>query len=345
MASSGSVVANDPVNGTDPTGMICTGSLIENNDGTCKSTGGFTASIQGALEGMQIAAAKAREAASQVTQSTGMGENSVDREQASPESGQDIVVTAAAGIGHNGGPPLDDIVVTGARSGVFRWLGGIFSAIISDIFFPDPACCFAAGTLVDTPTGLKPIETLRIGDSVISRDSSTGATMIRPIVDIAPAHERHIWTITVSYTDEDGHWRDERYETTEDHPWRTENGRWVTSAALAQGQSLARENGTAIVVSVVDTGTTNLTYNLTIADFHTYFVGQAKTWVHNQCGPTVAEARRTFRTDRNFQTYFHRWKQSSGLAGDGAGTRNRNMEDREMLEAYEDWIADGRPSR
>lgn len=262
-----------------------------------------------------------------------------------PKNGQDIVVTAAAGIGHNGGPPLDDIVVTGARSSGLRWLGGIIGAIIGDIFFPDPACCFTAGTLVDTPTGLKAIEILRVGDLVISRDPSTGATMNKPIVGITPAHERHIWTVTVSYKGKDGRWRDERYETTDDHPWRTEDGRWVTSAALKQGQSLARENGTAIVVSVVDTGKINLTYNLTIADFHTYFVGQARTWVHNQCGPSVGEAQRAFRTDRNFRTYFHRWKQSSGLAGDGAGTRNSDLSGREMLEAYEDWIADGRPGR
>ena len=56
-------VANDPINSVDPTGM-CTGSRIENDDGTCKSTGGFTTGIEGAAQGMQTAAAKAQEAAS-----------------------------------------------------------------------------------------------------------------------------------------------------------------------------------------------------------------------------------------------------------------------------------------
>lgn len=262
-----------------------------------------------------------------------------------PGNGQDIVVTAAAGIGHNGGPPLDEIIVTGARSSALKWLGGIIGAIIGDIFFPDPACCFTAGTLVDTPAGLKPIEALQIGDLVISRDPSTGVTMNKPIVGITPAHERPIWMVIISYKGKDGRWRDEGYETTDDHPWRTEDGHWMTSAVLKQGQSLARENGTAIVVSVTDTGKTNLTYNLTIADFHTYFVGRARTWVHNACGPSIGEAQRAFEIDRNFRTYFHRWKQSSGLAGDGAGTRNSDLSGQEMLEAYEDWIADGKPSR
>jgi RHS repeat-associated protein len=44
-------VGNDPVNMVDPDGM-CTGSLITNKDGTCKSTGGFTTGTDGAMQGM-----------------------------------------------------------------------------------------------------------------------------------------------------------------------------------------------------------------------------------------------------------------------------------------------------
>ena len=44
-------VGNDPLNGTDPTGM-CTGSRIENDDGTCRSTGGNTTGSGGAAQGM-----------------------------------------------------------------------------------------------------------------------------------------------------------------------------------------------------------------------------------------------------------------------------------------------------
>lgn len=47
-------VGNDPVNGTDPTGM-CTGSRIEHGDGTCVSTGGSTTGLQGIAQGMQFA--------------------------------------------------------------------------------------------------------------------------------------------------------------------------------------------------------------------------------------------------------------------------------------------------
>jgi RHS repeat-associated protein len=44
-------VRNDPANNVDSTGL-CTGSRIENADGTCKGMGGFTTGIDGALQGM-----------------------------------------------------------------------------------------------------------------------------------------------------------------------------------------------------------------------------------------------------------------------------------------------------
>lgn len=43
---------NDPLNESDPTGN-CTGSHIENNDGTCASTGGNTTDLDGASKGLQ----------------------------------------------------------------------------------------------------------------------------------------------------------------------------------------------------------------------------------------------------------------------------------------------------
>jgi len=40
-------VGNDPVNKTDPTGMACTGSLLSNDDGTCKGAGNFNPGLNG----------------------------------------------------------------------------------------------------------------------------------------------------------------------------------------------------------------------------------------------------------------------------------------------------------
>lgn len=46
-------VGNDPVNHDDPTGE-CTGSILGNGDGTCRSSGGFTTDTRGVAQGMQI---------------------------------------------------------------------------------------------------------------------------------------------------------------------------------------------------------------------------------------------------------------------------------------------------
>ncbi|MCW5724003.1 MAG: RHS repeat-associated core domain-containing protein [Maricaulaceae bacterium] len=44
-------VRNDPINATDPTGM-CTGSRITNEDGTCRSSGGWSTDASGHLQSM-----------------------------------------------------------------------------------------------------------------------------------------------------------------------------------------------------------------------------------------------------------------------------------------------------
>jgi len=45
-------VGNDPLNRVDPSGLGCTGSRIENNNGSCASTGGFTTGTSGAAQGL-----------------------------------------------------------------------------------------------------------------------------------------------------------------------------------------------------------------------------------------------------------------------------------------------------
>ncbi|MBP6012311.1 MAG: Hint domain-containing protein [Alphaproteobacteria bacterium] len=49
----------------------------------------------------------------------------------------------------------------------------------------DNLCCFAAGTLVDTDKGLRAIETIKVGDLVLSRSDVTGQTAYKP-VDLPP---------------------------------------------------------------------------------------------------------------------------------------------------------------
>jgi RHS repeat-associated protein len=43
---------DDPLNSVDPAGLECTGSRLENRDGTCASTGGNTTDLAGAAQGV-----------------------------------------------------------------------------------------------------------------------------------------------------------------------------------------------------------------------------------------------------------------------------------------------------
>lgn len=100
----------------------------------------------------------------------------------------------------------------------------------------------------------------------------------------------------------------EIFETTDDHPWwildEAGHGRWVDTEDLRPGmRAVSRGNDGAVprllqvassgaapaasrillITSVMETERIEPTYNLTVADFHTYFVGQQKVLVHN-CG-------------------------------------------------------------
>ena len=46
------------------------------------------------------------------------------------------------------------------------------------------SACFAAGTLVHTVDGPRPIESIRVGDSVLSQGPSTGTLGFQPVVAI-----------------------------------------------------------------------------------------------------------------------------------------------------------------
>jgi hypothetical protein len=56
----------------------------------------------------------------------------------------------------------------------------------------DEVCCFAAGTKVSTPAGLRPIEEIKVGDLVMSRGPKTGAVEAKPVTALIPGHGRPV---------------------------------------------------------------------------------------------------------------------------------------------------------
>lgn len=139
-------------------------------------------------------------------------------------------------------------------------------------------CCFVAGTLVETESGLRPIEEIEIGDLVWARDEKTGETALKPVTNLIRRHERLIWEVELRGLND----TTERFETTDDHPWWIAGQGWKTTEELTPGMAVVTRDGRGMIIaSVTETNYSDATYNLTVADFETYFVGSQRILVHN----------------------------------------------------------------
>jgi len=146
--------------------------------------------------------------------------------------------------------------------------------------------CFVEGTEVQTPDGFRMIEDVEVGDLVLARDEDTGESAYKPVVALIAGSEREIWEVIVETTDGQNVVRQEPIGTTDEHPWRTADGRWVETKDLAPGMELVSSNGDrAVVISAFKTDRIETTYNFEVEGLHTYFVGEAGVWVHNACPP------------------------------------------------------------
>lgn len=142
--------------------------------------------------------------------------------------------------------------------------------------------CFAAGTKVHTAEGLKDIETIRPGDLVLSSDEQTGELAHKPVRETVVTHPTRLYHV---------HYRTGASATAElvgtaEHPFYVTNrSAFVPAGDLRVGDELVLAGGGAAHVTAIDAEDvadgTFTTYNFEVADFHTYFVGDAGVWVHN----------------------------------------------------------------
>jgi len=145
---------------------------------------------------------------------------------------------------------------------------------------PCPLSCFVAGTTVLAEHGFVPIEQLQVGDKVWAHDPETGVTALKPIVRTFVNTKDSVWQLTI---EKDG----QRYlhEVTGTHPYYVidgKTGRWVQVSELQPGMLVETEGGgSARILGLRDTGEVLTTYNLEVADIHTYYVSAAKVLVHN----------------------------------------------------------------
>jgi len=151
------------------------------------------------------------------------------------------------------------------------------------------ACgCFVEGTLVDTPEGLKPIEDIEVGDLVMAWDEATGEILPRAVTDLIRPEPKLIWRLEAL----DAGGETEVFEVTADHPWYVETIGWVETKDLRAGQRIATADARGIaIVEIAPMDRVEHTYNLTVDGPHTFLVGDDGIVVHNACAQLINAAK------------------------------------------------------
>jgi RHS repeat-associated protein len=125
-----------------------------------------------------------------------------------------------------------------------------------------------AGMLVHTDQGLKPIEEIKLGEKVLSRNERSGQTSYEPVLELMQ-HEGTFQLVKVTLDS------GESLEATAGHPFYVPGKGWNVAANLKVGDVLQLHNGITLVIKTVETSTREgRVYNFAVAQNANYFVGE-----------------------------------------------------------------------
>jgi len=187
-----------------------------------------------------------------------------------------VVMIQSAGEMANG---VDAIANGDYVEGIASLAGGMAGTRLAD----QP--CFPAGTPLLTPEGSKSIEDFRPGDWILSAPEHDPEAPPEPrrvervCSNYAPIMALRVGGRTVS--------------TTAEHPFWVRGRGWTAAHQLVPGDHLKAHDGSWMVLEGVENGGEAVpVYNLSVAEYHTYFVGDRtwsfSVWSHNtgNCGST-----------------------------------------------------------
>jgi hypothetical protein len=143
---------------------------------------------------------------------------------------------------------------------------------------PGDGQCFAAGTLVSTEAGLRAIEQIHEGDRVWARDVETGTLALKPVShtfvrSAAPVIDLELTGPGLG---------SERLSVTPSHRFWVEGQGWQRADALA-GTSVWSPESPFFATALTSREQTTTVYNFEVEEFHSYFVGESRVLVHNDC--------------------------------------------------------------
>lgn len=133
------------------------------------------------------------------------------------------------------------------------------------------ASCFAAGTLVWTKTGLRPIESLELGDLVLAQDPESGELSYKPIMGRTVRPPSPIRVLEFA---------EGQIHATLGHPMWVAGIGWRMAKEIEEDALLHAVTGAATVERIEEAPDAEA-YNLIVADWNTYFVGEQGILVHD----------------------------------------------------------------
>lgn len=145
---------------------------------------------------------------------------------------------------------------------------------------------FPTGTKVQMADGTtKAIQDIQVGDTVMATDPQTGETRPKQVTATITTPDDKEFTDLTLTDDASPRGPPVAITSTSHHPyWSETRHQWVDAGDLTRGEQLRQPNGTTLTVQTTrDYPYAVTTHNLTVDDFHTYYVlaGATPVLVHN----------------------------------------------------------------
>ena len=180
---------------------------------------------------------------------------------------------------------------------------GLLSGVIK------PSACFVAGTSIVIDHNIfRPIESICVGDYVLSYNEKDGSVSRQKVIDTFSKQVYQTIGLTIN---------GEYIETTFNHPFYSPiYNCWVEAGVLKVGDYVVDSNGKYQVVQNTEINNYDnavTVYNFTVENNHTYYVGEKEILVHNECT--------TLQSKRN-KAVTEAWKKEKQAVLDGTSKYN-----------------------
>jgi hypothetical protein len=177
------------------------------------------------------------------------------------------------------------------NEGIGAWAGALAEAAeelgpaaraaeeLGDLAEEGCGLCFPAGTPVRTRHGRVPIEKIKVGDEVLSRNMSSGKLEYKKVIGLTKPHLDKLLDLRVEG-------EGQSLRPTPNHPFWVKRGDkaadWMKAGEMQIGDLVLTDDGKwNKVTATVPLDGQQTVYNFEVADDHDYFVGTTGLLVHN----------------------------------------------------------------